>query len=409
MRTRKPLPPEAGERSARTNDVPARHERSSDSSLGLAETSELLDSRLDRALRLGHRADLLRAPAAGGDLIARSPTVEVTRRTGGPVVQRQPQTLTVGETTFDNAEWDDPFLKVDLPQGGTLWVHAGKSTRRVSENGYLVNDLEAAYISAYLQGNLRLFRGVGSDHPVYEQALQGLLPPKPDATEDRPWFTSDNSDTRFIPFSTDENIPIGFMRSHLNDESEESDEDDSKHNEEERVLGVVVEVTVGPSKSLGVFDAGEIQVLDPAQGRVHQITASSISYGQRLDREPLTDDDFGDLRGLLYDDMWKALGQGFLGPKVPDGVKKMRQAYEDSDYFTVFKIARDKNGEESSRRDEITATLYREMAAYWETFLRNPLTVSRDDRVRALAQLKQRLLRDLREQVRRILEALDSF
>lgn len=70
---------------------------------------------------------------------------------------------------------------------------------------------------------------------------------------------------------------------------------------------------------------------------------------------------------LLLSARWNTLGEGFFPwqKKTPDGVVKMRTAYNQRQYWQVFKIADEKNRTEDSNRSPLVRDLYHYLAEVW--------------------------------------------
>lgn len=282
---------------------------------------------------------------------------------GGSVIQRKPAPnhsnviqcvrLLIGSQEFEAEHHDqdgEGWLVVTMPTGKKLYIHINKSIERDPTGRLKVKDQEAAYIQQYLTGTLVLHRGAGQDHPAYADVRRGRLTPKPTATLEVPEFTGESSTTRFIPFSTNPHIATMAARALARDAVIDVSNVE---------MGAVVTVTVGPSHSLGVFDTGEIQVLDPPVGAVLPVLGRTIGPGHaRVDGRPLDQAAALDyLRRRLASPHWNTLGVGFFGPKTPDGIERMRNA---GSLQAMVEIAEAKLAANEPRRNPEVAGLYGE-------------------------------------------------
>lgn len=314
---------------------------------------------LNDSAALEGEADAMGARAARPE--ARSGATVAPRRTSAAtgVVQRRPANLLAGTATYA-IDYAHPWAKYTAGAGGTCWLYLGKAVDwdKVAKR-FVIRDYILPYFAAWLKGNLVLHRGVDVTHTVYAQAQQGLTPAKPNATGLEPDFTSDHSDTMFIPYSTQWDVALMGAK---NPSPEDAQVQQAPALQDQ--IGVVVRTVAGADKSIGLFDEGEIQVLAPAQGRATPIFGESLHYGQRIAGGGL--DQASILRHLherLDDPVWAQLGVGWFGSKVPDGVVEMRTLLAKGDWKGVLNLAVTKNASTDSDRHPQTAQLYDRLTA----------------------------------------------
>ncbi|MDB5721289.1 MAG: hypothetical protein JWP15_1907 [Alphaproteobacteria bacterium] len=314
---------------------------------------------LNDSASLEGEADLMAAKAAGPG--PRSVPTTAPRRTSAVagVIQRRAANLLAGTATYA-IDYAHPWAKYTAGAGGTCWLYLGKAVDwdKVAKR-FVIRDYILPYFAAWLKGNLVLHRGVDVTHTVYAQAQQGRTPAKPNATGLEPDFTSDHSDTMFIPYSTQWDVALMGAK---NPSPEDAQVQQAPGLQDQ--IGVVVRTVVGADKSIGLFDEGEIQVLAPAQGRATPIFGESLHYGQRIAGGGL--DQASILRHLherLDDPVWAQLGVGWFGSKVPDGVVEMRTLLAKGDWKGVLNLAVTKNASTDSDRHPQTAQLYDRLTA----------------------------------------------
>lgn len=274
------------------------------------------------------------------------------------VVQRVPIQVKIDGRILP-ADFDQYESLVKIPIGSkALFIHQSKHFKRGENNVFvLTNEDYLPFIRNWLGGSLMLYRGVNSEHAVYDQAKLGLTPAKPGASSDIPAFTSDSSSTRFIPYSTSRDIAV--MASKTNPREDANHDLGQEAAGPDAEVGVLVRIQVGTSHSIAIFSIGEIQVLDPPQGLAIPVTGRSLQYGNRLDRGPLDDATIiHHLQERLSDPVWNNLGKGLLGPKVPDGIKKMREALATGDWRTALRIAEEKTRTRDKDRHPMVEELY---------------------------------------------------
>lgn len=68
---------------------------------------------------------------------------------------------------------------------------------------------------------------------------------------------------------------------------------------------------------------------------------------------------------LLLHGRWNTQGEGWFSKKTPDGVVKMRAAYNQRKYWDVFKIAEEKNRTNDSNRTSLVRDLYDYLSRVW--------------------------------------------
>lgn len=269
------------------------------------------------------------------------------------VIQQVTRKLEIGEKEY-NAEYDGTWV-IFQKNGQKCWLYLGKcvsfdrTAQKFKAKKYII-----PYIESWINGNLILYRGVDSGHVVYEHAKQGLAPPKPDAELLEPEFTGEHSTTKFIPFSTSRDIAI-MAAKNSSRESVGSFEGAAADQE----IGVILRIKIGAEKSIGIFDDGEIQVLDPPKAYVLPVIGTTLQYGNRLDRGHLDQASILQyLHEVLDDPMWNDLGVALIGHKVPDGIQKMRRFLRAGNWREVLALADDKCSTTDARRHPETSKLY---------------------------------------------------
>lgn len=273
------------------------------------------------------------------------------------VVQRAAVSVLAGNKelagNYENgSEW------VTLPKHRTAcWLRIGKvvsldqKRRKFAAASYIL-----PHIQSWIDGNMVLYRGVNEGHVVYGEATQGLAPAKPGANLMEPDYTSDNSNTRFIPFSSDRQIAT--MAAKTDPREGASEPRAPSHGGDQ--IGVLLRVIVGTGYSIGIFDSGEIQVLNPPQAEVIPVTGSTVFGGRRLDGISMDETAIlQHLHELLDDPLWGQLGKGWLGWRiVPTGVKAMKKLLARNDWRAVLQIAQERVAVKEADRHPQTENLY---------------------------------------------------
>jgi hypothetical protein len=318
----------------------------------------------DRALeaeaeRMGHRAAAHQAPLQQ----QRVPQSPVQRKIAGPHALQakfgrggvvQMLSVRIGGTDYD-AGWDDSngvgFFVITAKTNKKLFLYR-KVVREVDRGKqiYELEGPEAVYAQQWFNGKLVLHRGAGSDHAVYNDIKQGLIRPKPNANVNVPDFTSENSTTRFIPFSTSRMVATMAAKARANTYDDTDDITDTE-------VGVVATVTVGTQNSIGIFSVGEIQVLDPPVAQVTVIAGKTIGPGyKRVDGKALNNATaLAYIRDRLSETYFDTLGSGAFSWKVPSGIDKMRKA---TTLQEIVRLAREKKNDVDKRRNPEVAALY---------------------------------------------------
>ena len=81
---------------------------------------------------------------------------------------------------------------------------------------------------------------------------------------------------------------------------------------------------------------------------------------------PMSPAVFIPLGQLLQNPIWNTQGKGWFSSKTPDGVVKMRAAYNQRHYLEVFRIGDAKNKTEDSDRSALVRDLYHYFAEVWD-------------------------------------------
>ncbi|MBC8754537.1 DUF4157 domain-containing protein [Kordia sp. YSTF-M3] len=308
---------------------------------------------------LEKEADVMGAKALTSNTVQRKEKTNAVTTNITQTVQRQTYRLNVGTKHYTaNHEQENwiTFTKV----GHKCWLYIGKSVFAKKENNTYVFTADAhivPYINNWLSGHLVLYRGVDSGHAVYADALHGRAPAKRQATNDIPEFTSDSSLTRFIPFTTSRDIALMATKSSSH---ESGDRHGATAANAADQIGVLLRVVVGTGNSVGMFDAGEIQVLAPPVARVIPVTGATLQGTNRLDRNPLDSAAvIHHLRERLNDTMWSSLGKGLIGRKVPSGIAAMKQFLKSNNIQGILDLATTKNKTTDSKRHPETTEVYR--------------------------------------------------
>ncbi len=243
--------------------------------------------------------------------------------------------------------------------GKRLWVHIAKSIIPAgAPTDFAIKPAEDAVARNYVAGTLRLYRGVGTLSAGAKDAKNGVLKPKPDATDETPDFTSEHSTTKFVPFSTSRATSIAFAKSAFREKGGQLGwllPDDA--------FGILVTVTVNTGYSLCIFDIGEVQVLAPPTGTVTMLTAAGAEAVNLADNEmpvltPLDRGYFAFLEHLLNNRIWDSHGVGFFGAETPEGILRMRAACAAGRYWDVFRIAKQQSARASATRSATVRDLY---------------------------------------------------
>jgi len=257
------------------------------------------------------------------------------------------------------------FLVVRTGPGGRnrLWLHKGKSVTNIHGGihgaCYGLTPAEDQLANNYLTTFIQLYRGVSITSPGASDAKLGVSRPKPSATMEEPDFTSEHSTTKFVPFSTDRQVSIAFAKSSFR----EGNKDKLEWLLADEPYGVLVTVQVNDLYSLCIFDIGEVQILKPPTGSAQMLTPGSSVPINVADSElsvPLdaTAPDFAELGRLLNSPAWNSEGSAFFGTKTPDGIEKMRLAYNQAHYWDIFRIAKRKSDKPDSNRSQKVIDLY---------------------------------------------------
>ncbi len=82
--------------------------------------------------------------------------------------------------------------------------------------------------------------------------------------------------------------------------------------------------------------------------------------------QPVNPRFFFPLGNLLNNAKWNTEGKGWFSSKTPDGIVKMRAAYNRRHYMEVFRIADAKNNTEDSDRSPLVRDLYFYLAEVWD-------------------------------------------
>jgi hypothetical protein len=266
------------------------------------------------------------------------------------------------------------FLVVRVGPGGRnrLWIHKGKSVTNIHHAPYGacfgLSPAEEQLANSYLTTSIQLYRGVSITSPGASDAKIGVSRPKPSATMEEPDFTSENSTTKFVPFSTDRQVSVSFAKSSFRN----GNQDELEWLLADEPYGVLVTIQVNDHYSLCIFDIGEVQVLKPPAGRTELLTPGNYVPLNIADSElsvPLaaTAHDFSELGRLLNNPAWSSEGSAFIGTKTPDGIEKMRLAYNQAHYWDIFRIAKRKSEKPDSNRSQKVIDLYeglREILGY---------------------------------------------
>ncbi|MBO1350938.1 MAG: DUF4157 domain-containing protein [Hormoscilla sp. GUM202] len=132
------------------------------------------------------------------------------------------------------------------------------------------------YVTAYLQGNLTLYRGMPSWHPAWFSVFQkNSIPPL--GSGELPDFETQK--TSFIPFSPNRTIAVSaaMSRSGMGPGDQiEAVSNLSHHDAEAR--GAVLSVTIGPGTPVAFYNDGEIQV----KGPINEFEIDRIQMGNPL-------------------------------------------------------------------------------------------------------------------------------
>jgi len=278
--------------------------------------------------------------------------------------------IKIGPVFYDAQEQtvtgtNNRFLVVRTGPGGRsrLWIHKGKSATDIHDGVhgacFGLRPAEDLLANNYLTGGIRLYRGVSVTSPGASDAKLGISRPKPSATMDEPDFTSENSTTRFVPFSTDRQVSVAFAKSSFRG----GNPDKLEWLLADEPYGVLVTIQVNTLCSLCIFDIGEVQVLKPPTGRTELLTpgnAVPVNVANSELSVPLdaSAQDFSALGRLLNNPVWDSEGEAFFGTKTPDGIEKMRLAYNQAHYWDIFRIAKRKNDKPDSNRSQRVIDLY---------------------------------------------------
>lgn len=262
--------------------------------------------------------------------------------------------------------------------GRLLWIHKRKSIVAaplgagydycVSTAGVPSDD---AVLGQYFAGTLTLYRGVSVASPAAPTAKVGKSSPKPTATLNEPHFTSDASDTRYVPFSTSRLIAVNYAKSSTPSAQLQWLQGDEK-------FGYLITVqNIGTTLSICFFDQGEIQLLDPPQGTPSSITPLNSLVGDASFADSalgvvgvgIGGAEFAPLIALVRDARWDLQGSAFIGTKPPDGILAMRQACNNQAYWDIFRIAHQRIGIASSSRSNLVTRFYSDLNAAILVFL----------------------------------------
>ncbi|HLD64955.1 MAG TPA: hypothetical protein VJA19_02820 [Pseudomonas sp.] len=292
------------------------------------------------------------------------------------------------------------FFVVRVGPGGRnrLWIHKDKSVTpfNVGLNAHELHHAEDQLANNYLTASIQLYRGLSITSPGASDARSGISRPKPSATLEEPDFTSDTSTTKFVPFSTNRPVSMSFAKSSFRS----GNPDKLEWLLADEPYGILLTIRVNTLNSLCIFDIGEVQVLNPPRATVELLTPAGAHNPVNIaDAElsvPLNAaaPDFAALGRLLGNTAWDAEGVAFIGTKTPDGIQKMRQAFNQGHYWDIFRIAKKKSDEGDSRRSQKVIDLYeglKEMLTYIRETDQDQLTLFRDE-LRQFSQFMQQRL-----------------
>lgn len=108
----------------------------------------------------------------------------------------------------------------------------------------------------------------------------------------------------------------------------------------------------------GMPDNADLDRYD--QGKTKDLFALAVDVGTTRVR-PLTQTEknaFQCLGRLLHNKKWDSQGWSLFSSKTPDGIVKMRQAFDQGRYWDVFRIAVEKNKKNDSDRTPLVRDLY---------------------------------------------------
>jgi len=256
------------------------------------------------------------------------------------------------------------FFVVRVGPGGRnrLWIHKGKSVTpfNVGLNAYELEHAENLLANNYLTASIQLYRGLSITSPGASDAQKGISRPKPSATMEEPDFTSENSTTKFVPFSTNRAVSMSFAKSSFRS----GNPDKLEWLLTDEPYGILLTIRVNTLCSLCIFDIGEVQVLNPPIATVEQLTPAGAHNPVNIANAELSvplnaaAPDFAELGRVLRNPAWDTEGEAFIGTKTPDGIQKMRLAFNQGRYWDVFRIAKKKSEEGNSRRSQKVIDLY---------------------------------------------------
>ncbi len=256
------------------------------------------------------------------------------------------------------------FFVVRVGPGGRnrLWIHKEKSVMpfNVGLNAHELHPREDLLANNYIRASVQLYRGLSITSPGASDARGGISRPKPSATMEEPDFTSDNSTTKFVPFSTDRAVSMSFAKSSFRS----GNPDKLEWLLTDEPYGILLSIRVNTLHSLCIFDIGEVQVLNPPRATVELLTPAGAYNPVNIANAELsvplnaTAPDFAELGRLLKHTAWDTEGAAFIGTKTPDGIQKMRLALNQGRYWDVFRIAKKKSEESDSRRSRNVIELY---------------------------------------------------